>query len=110
MKKYFIIAILSLCFIGCGVAQDFKQLNEKRVLLQKEIKAKHGWDVEVGWFWQDGALAEVEIGFKVDDIADQQVSGLRDAMNEDVLNIFESKPQALIIKIISGKQAEAQKP
>lgn len=106
MQKIIGVLIVILSILGCDAIQDTKEMFEKQERLQKVIEDKYGWESQVAWNMQNGALTQVIITFNANDVRNEQVTTLETAALDAVKATFQSKPQSIYVRIALEEQIQ----
>jgi len=101
MKIALSLLAAGLLLFGCGVVEDMKGMFEQAQLLSKMIKDKHGWDAQVGWNISNGKLTQVTVTFQSNEVREQKVATLENAVVEVIGKAFQSKPEVIYLQIAS---------
>ena len=70
------------------LVDDMKQLLDKQVLAQKEIKNSYGWDSQLGFNYSNGVLTDVTVVFSAEDVRNEPVGRLEDITVEVVSKVL----------------------
>jgi hypothetical protein len=84
---------------GFDAVDDMKGMFEKQELVQELIKAKYGWESQLGFNMKNGVLTDVTILLNADQVRGETVEKLEKITSEVVANVFKSKPNAIYIQI-----------
>jgi uncharacterized protein YcfL len=99
MRFIVILFIVLFVFVGCNVVEDIKGMFEKQQLVQQAIKDKNGWDSQVSWNINNGILTHVSVVLSAEQVRDEKVSTLEEAVLDAVASSFESKPKVVYVQV-----------
>jgi len=98
MKK---LILLSGLFVlsACSLVDDFNQVLEHQKQVQAIVKERYGLESQFGFNVSNGELVQVTLNLNVADVRDKTVSELEQVVAEIVPEVFEQKPQQVLIII-----------